>query len=156
MDVGRCCRACALCLLSLGVIASRVGYYIVTPLWMDFFKPLDFPLGNLTNASVWPSNRTLSVFPFASDGINATFMVVGQFLFVTMCTGSALIFMRMLCPGTLTEATYRYPKRRIFIIALGMSLSAVGFNYALSGSRVAPYLTAILGNFNIPIQFAVR
>ena len=156
MEIRQFVKGLVLALLSLGVITSRVGYYIVTPLWFDYFKHSTFDFANITNGSWW-KNCTLPVLPYATAaGINATFLLVGQFGFTMIVTGVILLNMMFVCPNTLSEKDHKYPKFKLFLIGFAMTMSSLGFNYAISGTRTPPYLQAILGNFNIPIQFFTR
>ncbi len=148
-------RACILIGLCLGVITLRVEYYIAAPVLLDFFRITSFPLGNLTDNSTGSGN-TSTVLPLASEGISALFLLIGQYGFATLGSGLLLVILILVQPGFLTETDRRHSKRRIFIMAFCMTLSSLGFNYALSGTRTPPYLQAILGNFNIPIQFTMR
>ena len=142
--------------LSLSVITTRVGYYIVTPLWLDYFKGSTLDFANTTNDSRL-ANDTMTVLPLKSGrSINATFLLVGQWGFVAVLTGLTLLGMILGCPNTLSDINYKYPKYQLFLVGFAMAMSSLSFNYALSGSRTPPYLQAVLGNFNIPIQFTIR
>ena len=156
MEIRQLAKGLVLALLSLGVITSRVGYYIMTPLWFDYFKHSIFEFANITNGSCW-TNYTLPILPYATaTGINATFLLVGQFGFTMIVIGVILLNMMFMCPKTLSEKDYKYPKFKLFLIGFAMTMSSLGFNYSISGTRTPPYLQALLGNFNIPIQFFTR
>ena len=106
MEIRQLVKGLVLALLSLGVITSKVGYYIVTPLWFDYFKHSTFGFANITNGSCC-TNCTLPILPYATaTGINATFLLVGQFGFTMIVTGVILLNIMFMCPKTLSEKDY--------------------------------------------------
>ena len=104
-------KAFILTVLSVCVIKSRVGYYIVTPLWFDYFKLATFDFANVTNGSQ-SENDTMTIVPLLSGrSISATFLLVGQFGFVAIWTGFILLAMMLGCPKTLSSTNYQYQWR---------------------------------------------
>ena len=145
--------------LSLGVVTSRVGSFVVTPLWLDFFNSFTFDAYNVTNITETSSqNPLVPVFPgkLISHSVGAHFIVFGQWGYSTLVSGVILLCILICCPTNITNVDRNFPKRSFFIIGFSQALSSLLMGYASSGTRVAPYLQAILGNFNIPVQFTVR
>lgn len=145
--------------LSLGVITSRVGSYVVTPLWLDFFNGFTFDAYNVTNITGTSSQSPfVPAFPakLISHSVGAHFIVFGQWGYSALVSGIILLCILICCPTNITKADRNFPKRSFFIIGFSQALSSLLMGYASSGTRVAPYLQAILGNFNIPVQFTMR
>ncbi len=143
-------------LLSLGVITSRVGSYIVTPLWLDYFSGAPFPLLNVTPPHVVPHVVPLYPAHVTSHSVGAQFIVVGQWGCSAIATGLCLLWIILCCPSRISDTDRKYPKRKLFVIGCSQAVSSMLMTYASSGSRVAPYLQGLLSNFNIPIQFTTR
>ena len=98
---------------------------IVTPLWFDYFKHSTFDFANITNGSWW-KNCTLPILSYATaTGINATFLLVGQFGFTMIVTGVILLNMMFMCPKTLSEKDYKYPKFKLFLIGFAMTMPSL-------------------------------
>ncbi len=134
-------KVCVVLVLSLGAVVARVGYSLVTPLWLDFFRVTAVPWANTTNAtSSGVHNHTLSVLPLDYSHINVTFLLVGHYGFVVLVVSLMWVFTMVVCPQHVSNADYSYPKRRIALIGLGTGLSSVIYNRTLSGTRTAPYL----------------
>ena len=151
------CKVTILGLLSLGVITSRVGSYIVTPLWLDFFNGFTIPAYTILNRSgIANSTQPLLPLKITSHSIGPQFIVFGEWGYCALVSGIILLWMLICCPATISRNDRNYPKLEIFIIGFCQALSSIGMKYASSGTKVAPYLQGILGNFNIPIQFTVR
>ena len=145
--------------LSLGVITSRVGSYVVTPLWLDYFNEFTFDAYNVANITGTSSESPfVPAFPgkLISHGVGAHFIVFGQWGYSALVSGIILLCILICCPSNITKADRNFPKRIFFIIGFSQALSSLLMGYASSGTRVAPYLQAILGNFNIPVQFTMR
>ena len=145
--------------LSLGVITSGVGSYVVTPLWLDFFNGFTLGFYNVTNITETSSqNPLVPVIPgkLISHSVGAHFIVFGQWGFSAVVSGVILLCILICCPTNITNADRNFPKQSFFIIGFSQALSSLLMGYASSGTRVASYLQAILGNFNIPVQFTMR
>ena len=125
-------------------VGARVGYFIDTPLWLDSLH------NNNSNTAAGQHNST------ESRQISVYFLLVSQWGFVALVTGFLLLLLRFQCPGFIGETEKQFPMKYFLVIGFSMGLSSVLFNYSVSGSRTPPYLQAILGNCNIPIQFVTR
>ena len=147
-------------ILSFGVVAARVGAYIVTPLWLDYFSESTVNASNITNHSETAcSTQSLLLLlstKNTSHSIGAQFIVLGQWGYSTVVSGVILVWMLLCCPATITRTDRSYPKLNFLIIGFSQAISSVLMTYASSGSRVAPYLQGVLANFNIPVQFTMR
>ncbi len=154
MDKHKLKRVCLLSALCIAVNIPRIGYFILAPVWLDFFRITSFPWGNLTNHS--RSDDVMSVLPLASQEIGVLFLVIGQFGFTALGTGVMLLAMMVMCPGVLTQTDYGYPKRRILLVGFCFGLSTIGINNSISGTRTPPYIQSILTSFIVPIQFVTR
>lgn len=158
-------------------IASRVVFFVVTPLWLDFFHSKNSTApGNITAAeenmamnssgqyylalttdtfsSSEESNASLSDCPHTP---NPFFTVLGQWTFSTVVFGLCSLLILLVRPEMIrNQAERSYPMRNFIIIGTSQGLSSILMAYSISGSRTPPYLQAILINFVIPIQFTVR
>ena len=141
---------------ALLAITGRVLFYIVTPLWLDYFRFTTSPIIYVSNVT----NHTHSV-PVAPgrpphERVNVIFLLVGQWGVSTLVVGVALGVVLILMPGTITNTERTYSKRYIFLSGFSQGISSILMNFAMSGARTAPYLQALLPNFNIPVQFLMR
>ncbi|CAD5120267.1 DgyrCDS8836 [Dimorphilus gyrociliatus] len=134
--------------LIFGILAviARVAFFVLTPPFLDFFK---------TNSSI--SNSTNSSHPGTDTrSISVLFLMIGQWamclVFAAICVAIQYCFDRQ----TVVDSHKNYSKIRFLFIGSAQGISTVLVIYAASGSRTAPYLQAILGNFTIPIQFTIR
>ena len=133
-------------------IGARVGYYIVTPLWLDFFKTDTNYTSNHTNITNPPWTNLTS----SQHEISVFFVLVAQWLIATIFYGLILALILLFWPPKITEVEKTYPKKHFAIIGVSQGISSLLFNSAVSGTRTAPYLQAVLSNCTIPIQFVVR
>src|SRR6218665_1261322 len=141
---------------ALLAISSRVGFFIVTPLWLDFFKPINSTsLRNQTHdLDAYASSGNSSTCPHSS---NPYFAVLGQWTFSSLTLGFGLVLIRVFSPRRLRDDVERsYPKRQFALIGCSQGLASMFLAFAISGSRTPPYLQAILTNFGLPTQFVVR
>ena len=143
---------------ALLAILGRVLFFIFTPIWVDYFNLNSSEILNVTNTSNTNFTPIAPLTPayLTSHRISIIFVVVGQYGFSTIVFGIILLGIMLFSPGTITERERNHPKKNFFIIGFAQGVSAILVNFALSGSRTAPYLQAILSNFGIPIQFIVR
>ena len=136
-------------LLSLGAVVARSGYFIVTPLWLDYFKTYNHTTtGNHSHHHHDDDDDVLA--------ISVCFLMIFQWGFCALAMGLLLLGVRMLKPASIGDVERRFPKRQFAVMGVAMGMSSILFNYSVSGSRTPPYIVGILGNFNIPIQFIVR
>ena len=147
-------------------IAGQVGQNISLPLWID---STDLPAsGGNTNHK----NATGSLLDagYSANHSNTTGnggseykpRVDGFFVYSFACIsfvvifGTTLIFIRIFQPHRLGETERRFPHWNLFLVGLFDALNGVLVVFASSGSRTAPYLQAILGNFMIPLTILFR
>ncbi len=135
-------------LLAVLTVITRIGCYIFTPLWLDAFNDLH---GNGTE------NSTNGSLPdTSSHKASVFFLIMMQAGVQTLVFGAVLLLILLFQPGRIGEEERTYPKSQFVLPGFAQGLSTVLFNYALSATRTALYLQAVLSNFNIPIQFSVR
>lgn len=139
---------CILLLLTILVLLCRVGTFIFSPLWLDAFK-INSNSTNETNTS-----NSLALV----DGVDPYFVVLSQSMLATAVFGLAL---GALCVFRPVEQTYsdverHYPKVNFAFAGFSMAISSCIVNFSLSGTRSAPFLIALFGNFIVPIQFITR
>jgi drug/metabolite transporter (DMT)-like permease len=70
--------------------------------------------------------------------------------------GIALLFIRLFQPHRLGETERRFPHSQLFLVGLFSALGGLLTVFSSGGSRTAPYLQAILGNFMIPVTIVFR
>ena len=141
--------------LSIAAVLPFFGYYIVTPLWLDYFRQNTIQPHNHTNASVLPF-VPLDKAKKSTHDINVMFLLMGQWLFMTMCCGAISAIMRLVHPSCLKNSHLKNIRKDVMIGGFAMAISSVLFNYSISGSRTALYLQGLLVNFEIPLQFTTR
>ena len=84
------------------------------------------------------------------------FVMLAQWSFSTLVFGALLLGLKLFFPRHLRpEVEGAYPKTELMKIGFSQAISSVLVNYALSGTRTAPYLVAILTNCSIPLQFII-
>ncbi len=144
-------------LFSLLAVCVRFTYFVITPLWLDFFKKYAIPDLNITNSSQENINA-IPLFPSIpiKQNVNSFFIIFGQWLVTSTLFGMLLIGMKIFTPNKITDTERNYPKKIFFIIGFSQGISSILFNFALSGSRSPPYLESLLTNFEIPVQFIIR
>lgn len=161
-------------------IAGQVGQNVSLPLWID--STIVTPYGdhlNDTNSNIIDRlGRTVHLpetsFVVSTDFItNRTNSSSGSghgyqprvdafFVFAFACIsfvvifGTTLLFVRLFQPHRLGETERKFPHLQLFLVGLFDALNGVLVVFASSGSRTAPYLQAILGNFMIPLTMAFR
>ena len=139
-------------LLSTGAVIARSGYFIVTPLWLDFFKTYN----HSDHSNSTHSNGSHHHDDDEMLGISVCFLMVFQWGFCALAMGLFLLGIRIFKPSAIGPVERNYPKKQFVYMGFAMGISSVMFNYSVSGSRTPPYIVGILGNFTIPIQFITR
>ena len=136
-------------------IAGQVGQNVSLPLWIDStMSPPSGEKANHTNLA----NHTNS----SGNGDEYQPRVDGFFVYSFACIsfvvifGTTLLFIRLFQPHRLGETERSFPHSQLFLVGLFDALNGVLVVFAGSGSRTAPYLQAILGNFMIPLTMAFR
>ncbi|KAI8501393.1 hypothetical protein Bbelb_206640 [Branchiostoma belcheri] len=125
-------------------VAGQVTQNISLPLWIDAATPG----GPNTTANGTAHNDTSAphIVPyFVFSGASFSFVVI----FGTCLAGAFLL-------GHITETDLKFPHTLLFLVGLFDALNGVLVVNASSGTRTAPYLQAILGNFTIPITILLR
>ncbi len=148
-------------------IAGQVGQNVSLPLWIDStILPPSGGQSDHTNVSGYylvdtgySANHTNSS---TGSGDEYQPRVDGFFVYSFACIsfvvifGTALLFILLFQPHRLGETERRFPHSQLFLVGLFDALNGVLVVFAGSGSRTAPYLQAILGNFMIPLTMAFR
>lgn len=116
-----------------------------TKLQFEFIASSDKNPSHLKNNS---ADESMFISPY--------YIVLAQQLTCTVVFGFALLAVLIIAPGKITARERNYPKWRFLAIGFGMALSSLLCNSATSGAKTAPYLQAILMNFNVPITFTTR
>lgn len=137
-------------------IAGQVGQNVSLPLWIDSTViPASGGSTNHKNATTNHTNTT-------DNGGGYQPRVDGFFVYSFACIsfvvifGTTLIFIRIFQPHRLGETERKFPHWNLFLVGLFDALNGVLVVFASSGSRTAPYLQAILGNFMIPLTILFR
>ena len=146
----------SLCFAGLAIL-GRVGFFIVTPIWLDFFQnhhitPYNSTTGNLT------SPVPVTLFPAipSNEKISVVYLLLANYGFCTLFWGFCLTVIALVWGNPIGVTERGLPKKYVIVMGLSQALSSIFANYSMSGYRTAPYLQAILSNCTIPIQFAVR
>ena len=150
-------------------VAGQVGVNVSLPLWIDStISSASGGAANNTNSTSYlldagflDANSNRSNSSGAGGGeyqprVDAFFILVfGSFSFVVIF-GVTLLLIRIFQPHNLGETERRFPHSQLFLVGLFDALNGVLTVFAGSGSRTAPYLQAILGNFTIPLTMTFR
>ena len=147
-------------------IVGQVGVSVTLPLWVDStVLPASGENTNHKNATGSLLDTGYSANHSNTTGIDGSGYqprVDSFFIYSFACIsfvvifGTALIFIRIFQPHRLGETERRFPHWNLFLIGLLDALNGVLVVFASSGSRTAPYLQAILGNFLIPLTIFFR
>ena len=129
--------------LSIVALLPVFGYYIVTPLWLDYFKQITINLYNVSQNTT--AHKFIPLFPSTqicnSYQINIFFLLTGQWSFICILCGVALLSLLIICPDWLRRTTgTSHSNKHIIPIMIGgfsMALSSLLFNYSISGSRTS-------------------
>ena len=129
-------------------VVSRVASYVATPLWEDslYRQTHSNTTNNLTQANVTEIIRLVDPY----------FVVIWRGIWGIITFGIPLIIVYIWYPRLLSDADRNFPKRQFIHTGGVMAISSLLFSYGASGTRTAPYLQALLGNFKIPITFITR
>ncbi|ELT97357.1 hypothetical protein CAPTEDRAFT_218828 [Capitella teleta] len=139
---------CISLLLSVLVLTCRIVTFIASPLWLD---ALEVTWNSTTNSSNSSSERATNV-------IDPYFAVLSQTILPTTLFGilfGALCLFRPI-DKTYSDVEREHPKLNFLFVGMSMAVSSCIINFSLSGTRSAPYLIALFGNFIVPIQFITR
>lgn len=151
-------RARTVILTALPIIASLFTF-IAAPLWLDALGLHSQPRVNVTT---WTnsSNFTPPIHVFNSSSmvisVDPYFIVLAHAFLTTVIFGIILLGILIFAPGQIGNTERNYSKGILFATGGGQAVAAILTMYALSGTRTAPYLIAILGNLHVPVQFSVR
>ena len=144
---------------ALLTLLTRSTVFIFTPLYLDALSSTTAVQLNMSS----PNNSSLPFLPFSNsttrpayEQIDPLCAIIFSMGFDTLVLGTVLIITRIFWPHKVTERETKYPKKGFFIAGGTQAMSSLIFLYACSGSRTAPYLQAVLGNFHIPITFSLR
>ncbi|XP_078697577.1 uncharacterized protein LOC144925464 [Branchiostoma floridae x Branchiostoma belcheri] len=126
-------------------VSGQVTQNVSLPLWIDAATSgTSNTTSNVTSNVTSPHIVPYFVFSFASFSFVVIFGVclAGAFSLVRACH--------------ITETDLKFPHTLLFLVGMFDALNGVLVVNASSGSRTAPYLQAILGNFTIPITMLLR
>ena len=141
VECGYSLRNFAAIVFAIMSVTGQLAQYISLPLWVDSTSQSTITSTDQTNK--WkPAMDSYFVASFAS----LSFLIV--FGFVVLCC-------KIICPNYLpvTEWSYRC---LLLIVGSIQGYGALLVVFSCSGEKTAPYLQAILGNFNIPITLLFR
>ena len=127
---------------TLLLILCRLAVLILMPLWIDNSQP------DVNASSQDPLTAINVTFPY--------FLAVAGTATQLAFWGPVLLVIWLVFPSKITEKEKRYPMKWLVIPGSLQATSSILMNYSASGSRTPPYLQAVLNNFNIPLQFAIR
>ena len=114
-------------------IAGQVGQTVTLPLWVD-------------------STNALSGEP----KVDIYFVVSFASLSFVIIFGLATLFLFLFVPGKIGETERNFPISLLAQVGICDALNGILVVFASSGTRTAPYLQAILGNFIIPLTILFR
>ena len=149
-------------------VVGQVGQKVCLPLWID---------STISSASGGAANNTKSTgylleAGFLTNGnrsnssgvgggeyqprVDAFFVLSFAGISFVVIFGVTLLLIRVFQPYRLGETERRFPHSQLFLVGFFNALNGVLVVFASSGSRTAPYLQAILGNFMIPLTITFR
>ena len=147
-------------------ILGQVGQIVTLPLWIDS-NVVPASGGNTSHKNAtgslldagYSANHSNTT---GNDGSGYEPRLDSFFILSIICIslivifGTALIFIRIFQPHRLGETERRFPHWNLFLVGFFGALNGILVVFASSGSRTAPYLQAILGNFLIPLTILFR
>lgn len=144
-------------LLTAWVVSIRICTFITAPLWQDSLKVTFNHHDNYsTNASGIPwSGITINTTETLRE-VDPYFCAFSQAFFSTIFYGTGYVIILVFFPHHITTRERSYPHTQLVATGAAQAMSATFMNLCLSGTRTAPYLVALLGNFLVPIQFTTR
>ena len=119
-------------------VAGQVGQNVTLPLWVDSTNSL--------------SKESKGYTPHVDSYFVVSF---GSLLFVIIF-GLATLFIKLFLPDRIGETEGKFPTKLLAQVGICDGLNGILVVFASSGTRTAPYLQAILGNFIIPLTILVR
>ncbi|XP_028395878.1 uncharacterized protein LOC114519903 [Dendronephthya gigantea] len=134
-------------------ISGQVGQNVSLPLWID---------STMLPPSVGYTNHSTNHTNSSSGSREYRPRVDGFFVYSFGCIsfvvifGTMLLSIRLFQPHRLGETERMFPHSQLFLVGFFDALNGVLVVFASSGSRTAPYLQAILGNFMIPLTMIFR
>ena len=114
-------------------VAGHVGQKVALPLWVD------------------ATNSMSSEFK-----VDSYFVVSFASLLFVIIFGLGTLYLIVFKPGTIGETERKFPQTLLAQVGIFDGLNGIIVVFACSGTRTAPYLQAILGNFIIPLTILIR
>ena len=144
-------------IITVLALCMRMIAFVTTILWQDSYGHLG-EASHHTNINITNNSAAANVTPAISEiiRIDPYLCPLLQALLSTITYGLCLIAVRLCWPHHIGAKETSYSQKRLVITGFSQAISNVLYNYCMSGSRTAPYLTALLGNFLVPIQFITR
>ena len=141
-------------------VVGQVGQKVFLPLWVDSkISSVSDDAANNTAVFLTNSNRSNSSGVGGSEyqpRVDAYFCLTFIGISLVVIFGVTLLLIRVFQPNWLGETERRFPHSQLFLVGFFFTLNGVLVIFACSGSRTAPYLQAILGNFMIPLTMIFR
>ena len=142
-------------------ITGEVGQNVSLPLWIDStvlpssggktsHNGSSFDIGYLANHTNTTGNDEYQ------PRVDGFFVYSFACISFVVIFGTTLVFIRLFRPHRLGETERKFPHWILFLVGLFDALNGVLIVFAGSGSRTAPYLQAILGDFMIPLTILFR
>ena len=120
-------------LFAIIAVTGQVGQNVTLPLWID----------STNSKKSGPTVDSYFVLSFAS----LSFVIV---------FGFGTLIIRLASPELIGSTERNFPHKLLALVGFCDAMNGVLVVFASSGTRTAPYLQAILGNFMIPLTMAVR
>jgi len=114
-------------------VAGHVGQKVALPLWVD------------------ATNSMSSEFK-----VDSYFVVSFASLLFVIIFGLGTLYLIVFKPGTIGETERKFPQTLLAQVGIFDGMNGIIVVFACSGTRTAPYLQAILGNFIIPLTILIR
>lgn len=138
---------------TLFTLASRVAFYILSPLTLDAISP------EQTNTSNNPPKNTTNHNVMTAAHIQETsivFICIFEWLITLILSGILLVGIYIFMPNKIGENERNFPTRNYVYNGIAMGMCNYLWNTSSSGKRTPPYLMGILGNCMVPLQFIIR
>lgn len=142
-------------ILTIWNLFVRCILLIFTTVWLDYFAHLP-SIKNGTSSHDPPSLWSVASHNStnAIRGISPYFVTISQWAFAAIMFGIVLVVMRVMKYLDIFHRSETTMSTRDFLsICVPMALSSLLVNFAKPGTRTAPYIQAVIGNFGVPIQF---
>ena len=123
-------------------VSGQVGQNVSLPLWIDS-----------TNSG---SGKSSTAGDSGKPTVDSYFVLSFASLSFVIIFGLGTLFIRIFRPHLIGETERHFPHRLLVLVGVCDALNGVLVVFSGSGTRTAPYLQAILGNFLIPLTLIAR